>query len=44
MARALMAIALLTRRGFADVHVVQGGLTACLGNSWPIEGAHPNPE
>jgi uncharacterized membrane protein YdjX (TVP38/TMEM64 family) len=42
--RSAKAAALLARRGFADVHVVQGGMTAWLGNSWPVEDAHPKPE
>jgi uncharacterized membrane protein YdjX (TVP38/TMEM64 family)/rhodanese-related sulfurtransferase len=42
--RSAKAAALLARRGFADVHVVQGGMTAWLGNGWPVEDAHPKPE
>ena len=34
------AAALLARQGFADVHVVEGGMTAWLGNGWPVEKAH----
>ena len=42
--RSAKAAALLARHGFADVHVVQGGMTAWLGNGWPVEDAHPKPE
>jgi uncharacterized membrane protein YdjX (TVP38/TMEM64 family)/rhodanese-related sulfurtransferase len=42
--RSAKAATLLARRGFADVHVVQGGMTAWLGNGWPVEDAHPKPE
>lgn len=42
--RSAKAAALLTRRGFADVHVVQGGMTAWLDNGWPVEDAKPKPE
>jgi uncharacterized membrane protein YdjX (TVP38/TMEM64 family)/rhodanese-related sulfurtransferase len=42
--RSAKAAALLARRGFADVHVVQGGMTAWLGNGWAVEAAHPKPE
>lgn len=34
--RSAKAAALLSRRGFADVHVVEGGMTAWLGNGWPV--------
>ena len=33
--RSAKAAALLTRRGFADVHVVRGGMTARLAHGWP---------
>ena len=33
--------ALLARRGFAQVQVVQGGMTAWLAQGWPVEDAHP---
>jgi len=39
--RSAQAAALLSRRGFADVRVVEGGMTAWLGNGWPVEEAHP---
>jgi uncharacterized membrane protein YdjX (TVP38/TMEM64 family)/rhodanese-related sulfurtransferase len=42
--RSAKAAALLARRGFADVHVVQGGMTAWLGNGWAVEDANPKPE
>jgi uncharacterized membrane protein YdjX (TVP38/TMEM64 family)/rhodanese-related sulfurtransferase len=42
--RSARAAALLARRGFADVHVVQGGMTAWLGNGWAVEDANPKPE
>jgi rhodanese-related sulfurtransferase len=42
--RSAKAAALLAGRGFADVHVVQGGMTAWFGNGWPVEDAHPKPE
>lgn len=42
--RSAKAAALLGGRGFADVHVVQGGMTAWLGNDWPVENANPKPE
>lgn len=35
--RSSEAAALLTRRGFADVHVVRGGMTAWLERGWPAE-------
>ena len=35
--RSAKAAALLVRRGFADVHVVRGGMTAWLENGWPVE-------
>jgi uncharacterized membrane protein YdjX (TVP38/TMEM64 family)/rhodanese-related sulfurtransferase len=42
--RSARAATLLARRGFADVHVVQGGMTAWLGNGWAVEDANPKPE
>ncbi len=33
--RSAKAAALLARRGFADVHVVRGGMTAWLDRNWP---------
>jgi rhodanese-related sulfurtransferase len=38
--RSDQAAALLARRGFADVRVVEGGMTAWLGNGWLVEEAH----
>ena len=35
--RSARAAALLTRRGFTDVHVVRGGMTAWLERGWPVE-------
>lgn len=35
--RSTKAAALLARRGFADVHVVRGGMTAWLEHGWPTE-------
>jgi len=35
--RSARAAALLARRGFADVHVVRGGMTAWLEHGWPVE-------
>ena len=35
--RSAKAAALLARRGFADVHVVRGGMTAWREHGWPIE-------
>jgi rhodanese-related sulfurtransferase len=35
--RSARAAALLTRRGFADVHVVRRGMTAWLEHGWPVE-------
>jgi uncharacterized membrane protein YdjX (TVP38/TMEM64 family)/rhodanese-related sulfurtransferase len=39
--RSAKAAALLARRGFAQVQVVQGGMTAWLAQGWPVEDAHP---
>ena len=39
--RSDQAAKLLARRGFADVRVVEGGMTAWLGNGWPVEEVHP---
>jgi rhodanese-related sulfurtransferase len=36
--RSAKAAALLTSRGFGDVHVVRGGMTAWLENGWAVEG------
>jgi len=37
--RSAKAAALLTRRGFADVHVVRGGMSAWREQGWPTQGA-----
>jgi len=42
--RCIAGPALLVGRGSADVHVVQGGMTACRPRGWSVEGAHPEPE
>jgi len=42
--RSAKAASLLARHGFTDVRVVQGGMTAWLGNGWPVEDAHPAAE
>jgi uncharacterized membrane protein YdjX (TVP38/TMEM64 family)/rhodanese-related sulfurtransferase len=42
--RSAKAAALLARRGFAEVHVIQGGMTAWLTQGWPVEDAQPKPE
>jgi uncharacterized membrane protein YdjX (TVP38/TMEM64 family) len=42
--RSAKAAALLARRGFGEVHVIQGGMTAWLANGWPAEDVHPQPE
>ncbi len=42
--RSAKAAALLTRRGFAEVYVIQGGMTAWLAQGWPVEDAHPQPQ
>jgi rhodanese-related sulfurtransferase len=42
--RSAMAARLLARHGFADVRVVQGGMTAWLSNGWPVEDANPSAE
>jgi uncharacterized membrane protein YdjX (TVP38/TMEM64 family)/rhodanese-related sulfurtransferase len=39
--RSAKAAALLARRGFAQVQVVQGGMTAWLAQGWPVEDARP---
>lgn len=39
--RSATAARLLAQAGFADVHVVRGGMTAWLGNGWPVDEAHP---
>lgn len=39
--RSAKAAALLARRGFADVHVVRGGMTAWLEHGWPSERDQP---
>jgi len=42
--RSAKAATLLTRRGFAEVAVIQGGMTAWRANGWPVEHSHPQPE
>jgi rhodanese-related sulfurtransferase len=42
--RSAKAATLLARRGIANLHVVQGGMTAWLGNDWAVEDATPKPE
>lgn len=42
--RSAAAARILTTNGFADVHVIQGGMTAWLANGWPVEDIHPKPE
>jgi len=42
--RSARAAALLARRGFADVHVVRGGMTAWLERGWPSERSHGQAE
>jgi len=42
--RSAKAAALLARRGFGAVHVIQGGMTAWLANGWPAEDVQPQPE
>jgi uncharacterized membrane protein YdjX (TVP38/TMEM64 family)/rhodanese-related sulfurtransferase len=42
--RSAKAAALLTRRGFTGVHVIEGGMTAWLAQGWPVEDAQPKPE
>jgi len=39
--RSAKAAALLAHRGFSQVQVVQGGMTAWLAQGWPVENAHP---
>ncbi len=42
--RSAKAAALLARRGFAEVQVIEGGMTAWLANGWPVESTPiPNP-
>ncbi len=42
--RSAQAAALLARRGFAEVHVISGGMTAWRALGWPVEGPHPQPQ
>jgi uncharacterized membrane protein YdjX (TVP38/TMEM64 family)/rhodanese-related sulfurtransferase len=42
--RSAKAARLLAKAGFADVHVVRGGMTAWLERGWPVEEAHPKTE
>ena len=39
--RSAKAAGLLARRGFTQVQVVQGGMTAWLAQGWPVEDARP---
>jgi rhodanese-related sulfurtransferase len=39
--RSSRAAALLAAAGFAQVQVVQGGMTAWRAKGWPVEGANP---
>jgi rhodanese-related sulfurtransferase len=41
--RSTKAAALLARRGFADVHVVRGGMTAWHERDWPVVESHEAP-
>lgn len=42
--RSAKAAALLAGRGFGQVQVVRGGMTAWLANGWPVEQAHQQAE
>lgn len=42
--RSAKAALMLAAAGFGDVHVVRGGMTAWLGNGWPVAEAHPTRE
>ena len=42
--RSAKAAALLARQGFADVHMVRGGMTAWLERGWPTERSPVQPE
>ncbi len=42
--RSAKAAVLLAERGFAQVHVVQGGMTAWLDHGWPVERNPIQPE
>lgn len=39
--RSAQAARLLIEAGFADVQVIQGGMTAWCARGWPVEGANP---
>jgi uncharacterized membrane protein YdjX (TVP38/TMEM64 family)/rhodanese-related sulfurtransferase len=39
--RSARAARILARAGFADVHVVRGGMTAWLAQGWSVEEVHP---
>ncbi len=41
--RSSKAAVLLARRGFAEVHVVQGGMTAWHERDWPVVESHEGP-
>ncbi len=38
--RSAQAARILAAAGFSDVHVVRGGMTAWIGNGWPLEDVH----
>lgn len=42
--KGLIALALLAQRGFADVRVVRGGMTAWLERGWPVKRNLSRPE
>ncbi len=42
--RSAKAAAILIRAGFADVQVVRGGMTAWLGNGWPVHDINSTQE
>lgn len=42
--RSAKAAAILSQAGFADVQVVRGGMTAWLGNGWPVRDVNSRPE
>jgi rhodanese-related sulfurtransferase len=42
--RSAKAARILAGAGFGGVHVVRGGMTAWLGNGWPVVDAHPREE
>lgn len=42
--RSAQAARLLAEAGFAEVHVVRGGMTAWHSQGWPVAETHPKPE